>query len=428
MKIAVLTNNFIPFNSGNGSSIFLWSLTNGLFHRDAEVHLVSYGIDFPKWQSILKSNSKQDMEKRLTDSGFIPHLYPIISQTFPNDFTGSYVGRALLPRPEYYYSGFRYSTWISNTLSKIEPDIIFPYMVDAVAGSNEYRNKNQNCCIALVTDLDHLVRKYRRKYMDDQSLIAKIFQFRNIVAERKFTNLSIQLLKSCDRVCCSAFHHSEWLRRKGVTNIKYFPVPVLDRVGESWFSKKQNSQRNLKIPRILMLGNVNGIATLSGLRYFQEELMEKLDELYKITDFELRIIGGGQLEPKTSLIFSKYPWIKRIGFVDDVDEELLSSSIVLVPTSIPLGFRTRIAEAFSYGACVVAHKNNSMGMPELRNGENILLSENPDEFMFNINKCLTDNNFRIMIGNNARSTYNEMYRGDIVVQKILDYSFENKVL
>ncbi len=118
---------------------------------------------------------------------------------------------------------------------------------------------------------------------------------------------------------------------------------------------------------------------------------------------------------------NRYNWIKQIGFVDEIQNEFLSSAIILVPTPIPLGFRVRIAEAFSYGCFVIAHKNNALGMPELINGENVILADSGQEFTRAIKLYLETQIYDVLLAEQARKTFEEKYDSLIVTEKLLDY-------
>lgn len=423
VKVVILTQNLIPAFSGTGSSVYLWALIDGLLKNKVEVHLITYNFHAEKWLLSTKCISEVEIEQLLIKSGVIPHIIKILPLQANTGLKNSYIGRAIWPRPEHYYNGYRYSSEINRELGEIKPDLIFAYTVDSISGLQEYENYKKVPFIGLVTDLDHLVRKYRRKYDETKSAKSALRKLRNIVAERKRVEISVTLLKRCDKIICSAYHHTQWLQHKGIKNARYFPVPVLDRPSETWLSKKEKNQECNQVPRILLLGNVNGIASHSGLMYFNDYLINKLDKMYQETKFELRIVGEGTLEPKLRARFLQYSWINITGFVDDIEKELYSCNILLVPTSIPLGFRTRIAEAFSYGVAVVAHKNNAKGMPELINNVNIVLGDNPDQFQLGIKKCLQDNAFLRNIERNARTTYVEKYQGEMVAQQIIDYAF-----
>lgn len=159
-------------------------------------------------------------------------------------------------------------------------------------------------------------------------------------------HIEIDILNNCDKIICSANHHSKWLQRKGIKNVKYFPVTVMDHSGENWMINNERTHKKSSPPIITMIGNVTYTATLDGLYYFSKHILPGLNKLQAKIGFELLLYGDGELAPNLAHVFEQYPWIKRVGFVEDIRDAFCSSSIFLVPTSIPLGFRTRIVKHF----------------------------------------------------------------------------------
>ena len=83
--------------------------------------------------------------------------------------------------------------------------------------------------------------------------------------------------------------------------------------------------------------------------------------------------------------------------------------MVLVPTPIRLGVRVRILTAFSYGACVVAHSANALGIPELEHGENVLLGRNARELADSVARAIAEPELRRRTSAGARATYERFF-------------------
>ena len=103
------------------------------------------------------------------------------------------------------------------------------------------------------------------------------------------------------------------------------------------------------------------------------------------------------------------PEIEFIGFADDVSEEHRLSHFMLVAIPTPVGFRTRIAEAFGYGQCVVAHSANCEGMPEIKNGENALCADNGKDVADLMISAINDGELRMKVAQAARDTFDDQY-------------------
>ena len=173
----------------------------------------------------------------------------------------------------------------------------------------------------------------------------------------------------CDLVYSHAAQHCRWLQEHGVKKAVYLPVLVPDNA-RRLIDKPKESNDPL---RIIMVGNVAMTATRLGLRFLTEDILPHLDALWQKTrGFELQIFGGGKLDERTSRKID-FKWIRVMGYAEDIGKEFYNSDVLLVPTPDNVGFRTRISEGFSYGCCVVTHIANTLGMPELKDGENSLI-------------------------------------------------------
>src|ERR687890_651883 len=67
------------------------------------------------------------------------------------------------------------------------------------------------------------------------------------------------------------------------------------------------------------------------------------------------------------------PSVHLLGHVDEAGAEFRRAHVLLVPNSISLGIRVRIVTALSHGTCVVTHRANTLGIPELEHGTNALV-------------------------------------------------------
>ncbi len=412
MRAVVLADNLLPILSDNGSSVHLWSLCEGLNKNGFEVHMVSFNHQLPKWARILQDTSI-DFPGKIV-------FHPVIDDegNISRVANGNLWKNIIRPNESEFYPGARFSAIVKKVLSEISPDIIFAWAADAIVAASDYHNEH---LIGLVTDMDFLVRRYRRKYSKTEPGLKPFMRkFLTQAIELKFPMLYLQVLNRCQKIVCSANHHAEWLKSKNIKNVKYFPIAVPDRSGIGWNIRKASALQSTQPPKVSIIGNVNGIATLSGLHFLVDEMMPSLSQIAKQTKFELHLIGGGELDSSLTKALN-YPWIRRRGWVGDIQEEFISSTIMLVPIPIPLGFRTRIAEAFSYGTCVVAHSNNGLGMPELKNSINILMSQNGGELVHEIGECLANNQRTRNLGEAGRYTYVNSYDGNKVIRDTLKY-------
>jgi len=311
--------------------------------------------------------------------------------------------RTIRPRLSDFYPAWGLRAEFNSLVERVRPDVLYLYTMRAVALAAAVGPRPPKA--AALVDLDHLVRRYRREFRPVQGLRKRVVRFLGILGERAMPGITVRLLKDCVVVFEHAAHHAEWLKARGVANVLYYPNPVIDQapsgLGETGGEDAGLSGRP---PVFLLLGGLQGIATLSGLRFLADEVLPRLVERLGPGGFSVRIAGKGTLPDDLATRFAR-PEVAFLGFVENMGRELAGCHAFVVPTPIPLGFRTRIAEAFSYGACVVAHSANGLGMPELKHEENCLLADRGDAFAEQMVRACRDADLRRKLCANARKTY-----------------------
>lgn len=233
---------------------------------------------------------------------------------------------------------------------------------------------------------------------------------------RHLARLTNRLLSSCQSVAATAAHHAEWFSRNGVGGCKYLPNIVPDWGGENWAERRRNAPRNGKL-RIAHLGHVEGTATRAGLHLLATETLPTLErELGE--GFEVHIYGKGRLSPEVEKKLQR-PSVHVRGFVDDIVSELLRADVFIVPTPIELGIRVRIPYAWSVGCCVVAHRANAAGLPELEHERNALLAASGKGLAHEIARLYYDPDLREKLGYEGRRTYETAFSHQVTTRKIL---------
>ena len=152
--------------------------------------------------------------------------------------------------------------------------------------------------------------------------------------------------------------------------------------------------------RVLLIGHLRGTATLSGLRFWSEEILPAA-----WPSMEWRIVGGFDLPPDLEWI---KPHVTLVGHVVPPDHEFQHADVVLVPTPIPLGIRVRILTAMKFGCCIVAHTANAQGIPELRDGFNCRLGDGP-EIVAALQDFARWPRIRAVYGENAQRTHERYF-------------------
>ena len=255
------------------------------------------------------------------------------------------------PKLELVIKSYKIKNEVQKKILSQNPNIIFIYHWFAASTVFEMKYKK----ILLTGDLLHIPLIARTK--ETKKLDIKNNKIRNIYNYLKMKWLSyhqkklmIYMLKNCQAGGSFGYHDSQWLKKKGYNLSKYYKTPLVS--GKN-YSKSYNKEKFIILTG---LGNLNATSTYSALNFIDKKIYNYLNN--KIPNkFEIRIIGRGELSNDLTNLKNSQN-VKILGFVEDLDYEISKSNIILLPTTIFIGFRSRNITIFSNSSCVVGHKND----------------------------------------------------------------------
>lgn len=231
------------------------------------------------------------------------------------------------------------------------------------------------------------------------------------------SRVTMRLLRDCDGTAFTSAYHARVMREKGLKAAKYLTNIVPDWGGSDWRALRKGKAPNQKF-KILMIGPLETTANLSGVHFFATDVFPFL--VKELGDrFETHICGKGKVPAFLSSKLN-HPSVIFRGYVDDLVEELASCDVLLVTTPIKLGVRIRIPYAWSVGCCVVSHSANQEGLPEMKDGENALLSSTGEGLAKQISRVFHEPELGTQMGAEGRRTYETHFSYEVTTQKIMD--------
>jgi glycosyltransferase involved in cell wall biosynthesis len=201
-------------------------------------------------------------------------------------------------------------------------------------------------------------------------------------------------------------------------NAWYVRSPIMDSVGSDWRRLRDAQPANPR-PRILLIGHLRGVATISGLHVFVDDVLPKLTEALGPTGFDARIVGAHDPPASIAGALEAHPAVHLVGHVEPPDEEFLRADVMLVSTPVETGPRVRILSAFSCGCCVVAHEANRLGIPQLAHEDNVLLADTPGLARETL-RALADPELRERLGTRGRELYEAEFTPEHAGARIVD--------
>ena len=161
-----------------------------------------------------------------------------------------------------------------------------------------------------------------------------------------------------------------------------------------------------EIPNSLVFtGSMDWLPNEDGIFYFANEIFPLI--LAKAPDATLCVVGR---KPSRRLqdLAARVPNIQLTGWVEDVRPYLAQCAVYIVPLRIGGGTRLKIFEAMSMAKAVVSTSIGAEGLP-VKNGEHLLMADDPASFAESTLQLLGNASQRAQIGQAARHLVEENY-------------------
>jgi glycosyltransferase involved in cell wall biosynthesis len=393
----------LPHGKHGGADLIGLAVLTALCERGFEVHCIA----FPATGGL--GDPLDTKSHALRSMGIGVHLLPPVSRStgIARLFRG--VGRmlrqvAIRARTREIFFGADSRPAMQRLLSEIRPDVIIAYHWNTLAALED----TPFPVLGIVSDPIHQTRDLRRQFMDrhgDGGKPGLLDRIATGLYRRNAIKVQARLLKGCGRSGGFAAQDVAFFRSIGVTGCRYYRAPIFDPFPAGYAQEEKG--RPFKIMHI---GHLQGIATLTGIELLAEEILPRLRAALPPRSFEIHLVGGYfDRMPERLRRELTAPEIIVRGHLPSVDAEFRSSHVLLVPTPIRLGMRVRILTAFSFGTCTVAHVANSAGTPELDHDRNCLLGESGAELAEHCVTLFHDPEKRRRIEREARRTYEEAF-------------------
>lgn len=180
---------------------------------------------------------------------------------------------------------------------------------------------------------------------------------------KKLKEREVAALKEYDMVITLSEQDCDYLRKEGVSRIKT-SFSIID----NHYKKLPQNDSDIAFA---ILGSDQHIPNHIGLEWFCNKILPNCDAV------DIKVIGRWSQE-NISYFKSQYPNIHFLGYVDNL-EESLKDSVLLVPLTIGSGIRMKIIEAASMGVPVISTSIGASGLP-FENGKDILIADTPIQF------------------------------------------------
>ena len=160
----------------------------------------------------------------------------------------------------------------------------------------------------------------------------------------------------------------------------------------------------LEREEIVFSGNLEYHPNILAVRYFHDRIWPGLRSRWPGLKWK---IVGKHPDAIRSIVHGD-PRILLTGFVQDAVASLAMAQVAVVPVLAGSGTRVKILEAWAAGTAVVSTTLGAAGL-ECRDGEHLLLADDPDTFADAVSHLLASPALRAEIGAAGRKFYEERY-------------------
>jgi len=223
----------------------------------------------------------------------------------------------------------------------------------------------------------------------------------------KIKAFEVGISRGFDRVYCITEEERAYLQRIGVHQVGLYPH-VVDTVEFSPLKSAEGEDGHL-----LFLGNFDHKPNTDALVWFCQEIFPLVKQAYPAAVFH---VVGPNLSPKQKERLAESRIVFH-GEVENLQESYEMTSIFVNPIVSGGGMRGKVLEAMAKGKAIVSTQLGVMGI-EVRDGEDVLLAETPQQFASTIITLLQDERKRKRLGDKARTTVCERYDERIIFARL----------
>ncbi len=277
-----------------------------------------------------------------------------------------------------------------------------PYLGDVQRNSNAVT-------VLRAHNIEHLI--WERMARNEKSPLKKWYI--SHLAET-LKNYELSVIKGYDGIAAITYKDAEFFQKiiQGSGQAKPAVTDIPFGLDPGSYS---SSREKIHFPSIFSLGAMDWLPNNEGIYWFLEKVWPELHRRFP----DLRFYIAGRHMPEW-LTNSRHENVEVIGEVEDAVQFMNSKAIMVVPLFSGSGIRIKIIEGMAAGKTIVSTSIGAEGIG-YTNGENILIADDPEEFIRQIASCISDRGMFDSIGISARTLIETSYNRDLLIQKLLAF-------
>lgn len=388
----------LPHPSAHGGAMTCWALLKELLGRGHDVAVVT--LAYPD-DELTRSEEGQALVR---DTGATLTLVSLA----PEDLATAQGSELAVAFPT-----LRLVPRVHGILEGLRPDAVFVYHWDSLAATHGLRRVPR---LAGVDDPWHLPNRRRWEQARPAPTLSYLrWTWRTLRATAPVTRSMVALLNDCEDAGAFQAGTAAFLRTAGARRCDYLRAPLVDPCPGGF--ERAAHPRPVRV--VLGPSQLGATTTAAGLRFFARDVLPALERATRPKELEVHVIGRGQPPPELERLLPR-PTVVMRGFVEPLERVFEEADMQLAPTPFVLGKRMRIVIGLAYSTCVVAHAAEAVNLPELVDGENVLIGCSGREIAEHIVRAARDPGLRRVLGRNGRTTYERSFHPSVAARELVE--------
>jgi glycosyltransferase involved in cell wall biosynthesis len=412
MRLAVATANWPhPAHTVRGANVLAFELIRALAAQpDLSVGFLKVGREGDEEPSAMEREGLALL--REAGAEVLPPITLRARSRIGNTFS-----KLVAPRVEHFFPDVMHGPAIANALEKWCPDALLVALSEWLTAA---------CSTVPVTRFAYYgnpdPKSARFRADHDLTLGGSALTYARLrVALSRMEKAHLEVMRRYHLLGDVAENDAAYYSASGHPNAFYIRHVWIDRVGEDWRQRRDATECHDPLVIVGSVGRLEATGNRLGIEYLGRELLPALRRRMKPGSFRVEIFGAAKLHPRIAQHLNGPDVLVR-GFVPDIDAAILSAPVFLCTnnaTPFKVG-HTRYLLAWSLGACVVAHRDAALSMPEIIDGQTALLGDDAEGLADAIARAAADRALCRKIGEGGWETYRTLFRAESVAPEIVE--------
>ena len=357
MRICILTPRF-PFPQYGGDALRINEVARHLKQQGHELILVSLSAE---------KNTPLERAHELYDRVYFVKRNRIMSLI--NGATHFISGKPI--QCGYYYSK-AYKELLQKVIDKEKPDLYVSHLLRMVPYLYELNLEDKS----IIEMTDALSKTY---LLSSKAQGVGLLKYVYILEQRLIAKYEKFVVKHFPKVVLVSQADIDYLKERipGET-----PSLALHSNGVGYIDEISTSYN---VDKICFLGNMRSMQNQDAALYFAKEVFPLVKKQHPNAKF---YIVGSLPPPNIRAIASDD--IIVTGFVEDLEGFIKDACLLVAPVRVAAGIQNKVLVAMGCGIPVVMTSLISHAIPELKNGENCLISDGAENIAASCHKLITN--------------------------------------